>query len=157
MAVIKGRHTYGDVHQYGEGNNVIIGNFTSVGQANVFDGGQSHDPVLVSTYPFRAVWPGAGHIDSGYNQMRGDIIIGNDVMIGMRSYIATGVTIGDGAVIGAMSFISKDVEPYSIVVGANVFKRKRFDRGTNSQTFRNKMVGLGRRKDNGEYSPLFES
>jgi acetyltransferase-like isoleucine patch superfamily enzyme len=127
MAVTKGKYTYGEVHQYGNGNNVIIGNFTSIAEANVFDGGQSHDPYLVTTYPFKNLWPSASHIDAGYNQMRGDIIIGSDVTIGMRSYIATGVNIGHGAVIGAMSFISKDVEPYSIVVGANVVKRKRFN------------------------------
>ena len=38
-----------------------------------------------------------------------------------------GVTIGDGAVIGANSIITKDVPPYAIVCGANKFLRWRFD------------------------------
>lgn len=44
-----------------------------------------------------------------------DIIIGNDVWIGMNAIILKGVHIGDGCVIGAGSIITKDVPPYSIV------------------------------------------
>ncbi len=45
------------------------------------------------------------------------ISLGNDVWIGANSVIFTGVTIGDGAVIGAGAVVTKDVEPYEIVVG----------------------------------------
>lgn len=45
-------------------------------------------------------------------------IIGNDVWIGAQAIIKQGVKIGDGAVIGANSFVNKDVEPFSIVVGS---------------------------------------
>lgn len=44
-------------------------------------------------------------------------IIGNDVWIGTRAIIMPGITIGDGAIIGAGSIVTKDVKPYSIVVG----------------------------------------
>jgi virginiamycin A acetyltransferase len=44
--------------------------------------------------------------------------IGNDVWIGSRAYIKDGVTIGDGAVIGAHSVVTHDVPPYAIVVGS---------------------------------------
>lgn len=55
-------------------------------------------------------------------------IIGNDVWVGYGAYIRNGVTIGDGAVIGARSVVTKDVPPYAIVVGhpARVVKY-RFD------------------------------
>ncbi len=43
--------------------------------------------------------------------------IGNDVWIGYRAFIKAGVTVGDGAVIGAGAVVTKDVEPYSIVGG----------------------------------------
>jgi len=45
-------------------------------------------------------------------------IIGNDVWIGAQAIIKEGVKIGNGAVIGANSFVNKDVEPFSIVVGS---------------------------------------
>lgn len=43
--------------------------------------------------------------------------IGNDVLIGCKAIIISGVTIGDGAIIGAGAVVTKDVEPYAIVVG----------------------------------------
>ena len=43
--------------------------------------------------------------------------VGNDVWIGVRTMVMGGVTIGDGAVIGAGSIVTKDVPPYAVVVG----------------------------------------
>lgn len=43
--------------------------------------------------------------------------IGHDVWIGDQAMIAPGVTIGDGAVIGARSLVLKDVPPYAVMVG----------------------------------------
>lgn len=43
--------------------------------------------------------------------------IGNDVWIGAKSVIKSGVSIGDGAIIAALSFVNKDVPPYAIVGG----------------------------------------
>ena len=48
---------------------------------------------------------------------KGDIVIGNDVWIGLNSTILDGITIGNGAVIAAGSVVTKNVEPYSIVGG----------------------------------------
>ncbi len=45
------------------------------------------------------------------------VVIGNDVWIGHGAFILPGITIGDGAIIGAHSTVTKDVPPYSIVVG----------------------------------------
>ena len=53
----------------------------------------------------------------GHPTCKGDIIIGNDVWIGAKTTIFGGVKIGDGAVIGSCSVITKDVEPYSVVAG----------------------------------------
>lgn len=61
-----------------------------------------------------------------YNQYGGHTVIGNDVWIGCNSTIMRGVSIGDGAIIGSNSVITKDVAPYSIVVGVNKFLRWRF-------------------------------
>jgi virginiamycin A acetyltransferase len=48
---------------------------------------------------------------------KGPIKIGNDVWIGARAIVVSGVSIGDGAVIGAGSVVTSDVPPYAIVVG----------------------------------------
>ena len=45
------------------------------------------------------------------------IKIGNDCWIGAGAIILNGLTIGDGAVVGAGAVVTKDVEPYTIVVG----------------------------------------
>ncbi len=43
--------------------------------------------------------------------------IGSDVWIGARAIILAGVTIGDGAVIGAGAVVTKNVNPFSVVMG----------------------------------------
>lgn len=45
------------------------------------------------------------------------IHIGNDVWIGTQCLVMGGVTIGDGAVIGSRSVVTKDIPPYAIAVG----------------------------------------
>jgi len=52
-----------------------------------------------------------------YSPFEKDCVIGNDVWIGCNSTVLRGVTIGDGAVVGANSLVNKDVPPYAIVVG----------------------------------------
>ncbi|GEO99948.1 CatB-related O-acetyltransferase [Methylobacterium haplocladii] len=53
--------------------------------------------------------------------------IGNDVWIGHGAFILPGVTIGDGAVIGARSVVTRDVPPYAVVAGSPaVVRRLRF-------------------------------
>ena len=47
----------------------------------------------------------------------GDIIIGDEVMIGANTTILPGVTIGDGAVVSACTLVHRDVEPYTFVGG----------------------------------------
>lgn len=46
------------------------------------------------------------------------IMIDDDVWIGINSVIMRGVKIGKGSVIGSNSVVTKDVEPYSIMVGS---------------------------------------
>ena len=49
---------------------------------------------------------------------KGKIEIGRNVWIGEKAAILGGVTIGDGAVIGANAVVTRDVPPYSIAVGS---------------------------------------
>lgn len=51
------------------------------------------------------------------NAKSGPVVIEDDVWIGFNAVILKGVKIGRGAVVGAGSMITKDVEPFTIVVG----------------------------------------
>ncbi|WP_408732867.1 CatB-related O-acetyltransferase [Burkholderia cenocepacia] len=55
------------------------------------------------------------------------VVIGNDVWIGTGAIIMAGVTVGDGAVIGSNTIVTRDVNQYEIVVGSpSRTLRKRF-------------------------------
>lgn len=55
--------------------------------------------------------------DRNEKTRKAPIVIEDNVFIGARSIILKGITVGEGAVIGAGSVVSKDVPPYSIVCG----------------------------------------
>ena len=84
----------------------------------------------IATYPFPLFFEEWGLdrknvIDSWDN--KGDIVIGNDVWIGYEAVILSGVTIGDGAIIGTRALVTKDIPPYTIVGGIPAKPiRKRF-------------------------------
>ncbi|MFQ5822478.1 MAG: DapH/DapD/GlmU-related protein [bacterium] len=48
---------------------------------------------------------------------RGGVVIGDDVWIGAHTIITDGVKIGKGCIIGAGSFVNKDIPDYSIAFG----------------------------------------
>lgn len=60
---------------------------------------------------------GAGHPKELPDVPTKPITIGDDAWIGFGATILKGVTIGQGAVVGARTLVTKDVPPYSIVVG----------------------------------------
>ena len=45
------------------------------------------------------------------------IIIGNNAWVAARAFVAPGVTVGEGAVVGACSVVAGDVAPWSVVAG----------------------------------------
>ena len=54
--------------------------------------------------------------------------IGADVLIGHGAILLRGITIGNGAVVGASAMVTKDVPPYAIVAGTPAkILRYRFD------------------------------
>ena len=123
--VASGRLTIGD-HSYGaptinaypgDTATVRIGKFcaTALG-VEVFIGG-NHRTDWVATYPFRIMFDLPGKLEDGAPSSKGDVVIGHDVWIGKGAKILSGVTIGNGAVIGAYSVVSRDVRPYAVVVG----------------------------------------
>jgi len=85
---------------------------------SIFLGG-NHRSDWVTVFPFSAwpnVWPQAAGI-KGHPASKGNVTIGNDVWLGNQCTVLSGVTIGDGAVVGSHCVVTKDIPPYSIVVG----------------------------------------
>lgn len=100
---------------------LVIGKFTAIGPGVTFlMPGGNHPMTGPSTYPFTmfgGAWA-ANTLDAYLAiEQTGDTIVGNDVWIGREATIMPGVSIGDGAVIGAHSVVTKDVDPYQIVAG----------------------------------------
>lgn len=126
MPLVKDKTSYGTIAVMGEMNTVKVGKFCSLADGIIADGGFNHDIKNVSLYPFGVF----RHGTTGSNICKGDIIIGNDVWIGLNTVIMSGVTIGDGAVIGACSVVTKNVSPYSITAGNPATHKKfRFPKG----------------------------
>ena len=111
---------------------LVIGKFCSIpcGAKFLFNSA-NHTLSSLSTYPFPIFYEEWGldvkDVGSAWD-VKGDITIGNDVWIGYEAAILAGVTIGDGAIIGARALVTKDVPPYTIVGGTPAKEiRKRFD------------------------------
>lgn len=109
---------YSHIGPYCSFNCLRMGNYCSVA-TGVHVGGEEHAFFDYST----------SDLLSEKNDAETMTIIGNDVWIGAQCYIRMGVKIGDGAVVGANSFVNKDVPPYAIVAGspAKIIKY-RFDK-----------------------------
>lgn len=117
------------------GDKLKIGRFCSVacGVKFVFTSA-NHTLRSLSTYTFPIFFEEWGldvkNITKAWDN-KGNIIIGNDVWIGYGAVILSGVTVGDGAIIGARAVVTKDVPPYTIVGGVPARQiRKRFDEET---------------------------
>ena len=114
---------------------LIIGKFCSIAcGAKFLFNSANHKMASLSTYTFPLFFEEWGlekeNVAQAWDQ-KGDIIIGNDVWIGYEAVILSGVTIGDGAVIGCRAVVAKDVPPYTIVGGVPAKPiRKRFDEET---------------------------
>ncbi len=98
----------------------VIGRYCSIAN-NVSIGLGEHDLSQISTCSY--------FYENSYQKLtEKECLIGNDVWIGVDSIVRRGITIGNGAVIGANSFVNVDVPDYAIVAGnpAKVIKF-RFD------------------------------
>ena len=107
-----------------------IGKFCSIACGTKFlFNSANHTLRSLSTYPFPIFYDEWEHgiwADKAWDN-KGDIVVGNDVWIGFEAVILAGVTIGDGAIIGARAVVTKDVPPYTIVGGIPARPiRKRF-------------------------------
>ena len=118
----------------------VVGKYCSLSW-NVSIGGGDHVFDHITTHPkwrFNMMSDNIEHKDNKELQERfekqADCVIENDVWIATNAVILRGVTIGNGAVIGAGAVVTKDVEPYTIVVGVPAKPiKKRFDDKTISE------------------------
>ncbi len=110
-----GDYTYGglNVLTYNKDSRLKIGRYCSIAQEVMFILSADHYTNHISSYPFR-VWV-MGEKQEGVS--KGDIVVENDVWIGFRATILSGVHIGQGAVIAAGAVVTEDVPPYAIVGG----------------------------------------
>jgi phosphonate metabolism protein (transferase hexapeptide repeat family) len=106
-----------------------IGKFCSIA-THVFIGATLHPMDRITTHPFvfsNQVWKFIDQDDEKALMLREntDTRIGNDVWIGQGAVILPNVKVRDGAIIGAHAVVTRDVEPYAIVVG-NPAKRIKY-------------------------------
>lgn len=123
-----GDYTYGTIDAESFGcpeSHLYIGRFCSIAKNVRFILDGEHNYKNLSTYPFKVRL-----FNEKFEAIcKGPIIVGDDVWIGERATILSGVNIGQGAVIGAGSIVTKDVPPYAIFANGNIIKY-RFDEDT---------------------------
>ena len=100
-------------------NMCTIGSFVSIAN-HVVIGGGIHPMDWVSTSP--VFYNNRDSVKKKYSRHERPTfprtVIGNDVWIGDGAHLKAGITVGNGAVIGMGSVVTKDVLPYEIVAGA---------------------------------------
>lgn len=112
-----GRGTYGrfEIRLFHPSDRVVIGNYCSIAREVLVLAGGEHRTDTVATYPLRAkldtyrVNPDVAS--------KGAVEIGSDVWFGVRTTVLSGVEIGNGAIVGACSVVTKDVPPFAVVAG----------------------------------------
>jgi len=121
-----GDYTYGIPKVIGEGE-LRIGKYCSIAEDVKFIL-WGHHTEFFSTYPL-------GHTSQTLDcqkfdhPIKGKTTVGNDVWIGVGAIIPYGITIGDGAIISAGSYVTKNVKPYTVVGGNPAeFLYTRFDK-----------------------------
>jgi acetyltransferase-like isoleucine patch superfamily enzyme len=96
-----------------------IGKFCSIAR-NCSIGLASHSIKNISTSPiFTEKHNGTGYSWSSVNSTQEikRVNVGNDVWIGINVIVMAGVKIGNGAIIGAGTLVTKDIPDYAIAVG----------------------------------------
>lgn len=114
------------------GRKVFLGDRNVINYGCTFDG--RHYPIRIGADV--SIGPEAALLTLGHDPQSstfadrgGKIVVGDRAWIAYRAIILPGVTIGEGAVVGAGSVVTKDVEPYTIVAGnpAQVVKERSHD------------------------------
>jgi acetyltransferase-like isoleucine patch superfamily enzyme len=104
------------------GNNVSIGNNVAMdyGFANLIEIG--NNVIITNRCLFLCHKRDLSNFKKGDDPTKlaykvSGIKLENNCQIGMGAVILPGITVGEGAVVGANSLVTKDVEPWTIVAG----------------------------------------
>lgn len=116
-------HDYNYTPRITIGNDVNLGDYihvTAINSITICDGVLTGRWVTISDHSH-------GHVESEEMKFapnsrelfsKGAVYIGKNVWIGDKASILAGVTIGEGCIIGANTVVTKDIPPYSVVVGS---------------------------------------
>lgn len=111
------------------GKSLVIGKHSMITWHTIIEGGANTQigdrvfvgpgtKILTSTYEFEGLYA-AEFIPEECRAFRyGDITIDDDAYIGANCVVMPGVHIGEGAIVGANSLVTKDLEPWTIYVGS---------------------------------------
>ncbi len=117
--VIVGSYTYGvtpsTVLLFKQSDRVYIGRYCSFAYDVKIIASGEHNYRAVANFPFYAHFLNKGGERDTFT--KGEVRIGNDVWIGARATILSGVVIGDGAVVAAGAVVTKNIPPYAIAGG----------------------------------------
>jgi virginiamycin A acetyltransferase len=100
---------------------VLLGKYNSIGRDCNFFLHANHRPDWVTTSS-QLLGPvthqiAEMHMKMGHPTCKGDIIVENDVWVGAKATIMSGVKIHNGAIVATGAVVTKDVPPYAIVAG----------------------------------------
>lgn len=118
--LVMGNQTYAAprIHKFvGDTNRVVIGNWSSIAPDAEFYVGGLHPIQWVSLYGIREMFDLPGKYGPDMPWSKGDIHVGSDCWVTNNTTVLSGITIGDGAVVGTRSVVTKDIGPYEIWAG----------------------------------------
>jgi acetyltransferase-like isoleucine patch superfamily enzyme len=113
---IIGKNTYGQINMHSSGNineSLHVGSNCSISSQADFLLGGEHNYKCITTYPYKV----RKFNCTSEVLTKGPIIVDDEVWIGDKALILSGVHIGKGAIIAAGSVVVHDVPPYAIVGG----------------------------------------
>lgn len=117
------RYLYGDAYSTLENmgwqplwhlDRLFIGDYVQIAADVIFmmGGNNTHNTTFISTYPFLD----PESLQRSYCA-KGDTVVSHDVWIGTGAVIMPGITLGDGAIVGAGAVVINNVSPYTVVAG----------------------------------------
>lgn len=112
---------YSYIGQDGEVIYTTIGKFCSIAaRVRINPGNHPMERAAQAHFTYRAgaYWPEEADETAFFDRRRASpVMIGHDVWIGHGVVVLPGRTLGTGAVVGAGAIVTRDVAPYTIVVG----------------------------------------